>query len=54
MTESGIDLDFDLFDLSNSIFTSNALDFLDLEGKSPHDSGFYEMKSKSLFDSGET
>lgn len=50
MNESGVDLNFDLFDLDCSVFDS-ALDFLEAEGKDfIVDGGFYELKSKNVFD----
>lgn len=46
MFESGVDLDFDLFDLDCTIFEEDSeLDLLDL-GSSP--SEFYELKSKNV------
>lgn len=46
MFESGVDLDFDLFDLDCTIFEEDSpLDLLDL-GNSP--SEFYELKSKNV------
>lgn len=48
MFESGVDLDFDLFDLDCTIFEEDSpLDLLDL-GSSP--SEFYELKSKNVIE----
>lgn len=45
MYESGIDIDFDLFDLDDSIFEEGFLDLLNFDGKTPN---FYELKSTNI------
>jgi hypothetical protein len=46
MYESGIDIDFDLFDLDDNIFEDSFLEnLLNCDGKTPN---FYELKSTNI------